>query len=114
MKVKDGSIQESGKKDILGMALGNPEHSGQVRGVEGMVTPTTIHPKLCTTKFLPLLPKKYYLIPRQRCQKLVHPFCVCDGPKYLYKFIALLRKDYYLIPSNNAMKLVCCVPYLLY
>ena len=41
MKVKDGSIQESGQKDILGMALGNPEHSGRVRGVRGMVTPTT-------------------------------------------------------------------------
>ena len=41
MKVKDGSIQESGQKDILGMALGNPEHSGRVRGVGGMVTPTT-------------------------------------------------------------------------
>ena len=41
MKVKDGSIQESGQKDILGMALGNPKHSGRVRGVGGMVTPTT-------------------------------------------------------------------------
>ena len=41
MKVKDGSIQELGQKDILGMALGNPEHSGRVRGVGGMVTPTT-------------------------------------------------------------------------
>ena len=41
MKVKDGSIQESGQKDILGMALGNPKHSGRVRGVRGMVTPTT-------------------------------------------------------------------------
>ena len=54
--------------------------------------------------------------PRQRRQKLVHPFLCndCDGLKYLYKFITLLPKDYYLIPSNNAMKLVCCVPYLLY
>ena len=41
MKVKDGSIQESGQKDILGMALGNPKHSGRVRGVRGMVSPTT-------------------------------------------------------------------------
>ena len=41
MKVKDGSIQESGQKDILRMALGNPKHNGQVRGVGGMVTPTT-------------------------------------------------------------------------
>ena len=70
--------------------------------------------KLCITKFLSLLPKKYYLIPGQRFQKLVHPFYACDGPKYLYKFIASLPKDYYLIPSNNAVKLVCCVPYLLY
>ena len=41
MKLKDGSIQESGQKDILGMTLGNPENSGRVRGVGGMVTPTT-------------------------------------------------------------------------
>lgn len=41
MKVKDGLIQESGQKDILGMALGNPEHGGRVRGAGGMVTPTT-------------------------------------------------------------------------
>ena len=34
MKVKDGSIQESGQKDILGMTLGNPEHNGQVRVLE--------------------------------------------------------------------------------
>ena len=34
MKVKDGSIQESGQKDILGMTLGNPEYSGRVRGVK--------------------------------------------------------------------------------
>ena len=39
MKVKDGSIQESGQKDILGMALGNQERGGRVRGVGGMVTP---------------------------------------------------------------------------
>ena len=41
MKVKDGSIQEQVQKYILGMALGNPEQSGRVRGVGGMVTPTT-------------------------------------------------------------------------
>ena len=50
MKVKDGSIQESGQKDILGMALGNPEHSGRVRGVGGMVTPTTYFNLLKRTK----------------------------------------------------------------
>ena len=55
MKVKDGSIQESGQKDILGMTLGNPEHSGQVRGVGGMVTPTTYFNLLKITKTSELL-----------------------------------------------------------
>ena len=55
MKVKDGSIQESGQKDILGMALGNPEHSGRVRGVGGMVTPTTYFNLLKRTKTSELL-----------------------------------------------------------
>ena len=41
MKVKDGSIQELGQKDMLGMALGNSEHKGRVRGVGGMVMLTT-------------------------------------------------------------------------
>ena len=55
MKVKDGSIQESGQKDILGMALGNPEHSGRVRGVGVMVTPTTYFNILKRTKTSELL-----------------------------------------------------------
>ena len=55
MKVKDGSIQESGQKDILGMTLGNPEHSGRVRGVGGMVMPTTYFNHLKRTKTSELL-----------------------------------------------------------
>ena len=88
--------------------------SHQILSIPGNGAKNLFNIKLSITKFLSLLPKKYYLIPGQRLQKLVHPFCVCDGPKYLHKFITLLPKDYYLIPSNNAMKLVCCVPYLLY
>ena len=55
MKVKDGSIQESRQKDILRMALGNPEHSGRVRGVGGMVTPITYFNLLNRTKTSELL-----------------------------------------------------------
>ena len=55
MKVKNGSIQESRQKDILGMALGNPKHSGRVRGVGGMVTPTTYFNLSKRTKISKLL-----------------------------------------------------------
>ena len=66
------------------------------------------HKILYITKFLPLLPKKYYLVPGQKVPRPGSPiFCVCDGPKYLYKFMTLPLKDYYLIPNNNALKLVC-------
>ena len=73
MKVKDGSIQESGQKDILGMALGNPEHNGRVRGVRGMVTSTTyfnLSKRTKTSEFLQHLleeQKKLNQQQRRRC-----------------------------------------------
>ena len=66
MKVKDGSIHESRQKDILRMALGNPEHSGRVRGVGGMVTPITYFNLLNRTKISELL---QHLLEKQKKKK---------------------------------------------
>jgi hypothetical protein len=44
---KKGDLIVEGSNDVLSQALGTPEHSGRVRGVEGFVTPLTYfgHPK---------------------------------------------------------------------
>ncbi|KAF9619097.1 hypothetical protein IFM89_005111 [Coptis chinensis] len=39
-KVKEGTLEVEGTKDVLTLALGTPEHGGRVRGVGDGVTPT--------------------------------------------------------------------------
>ena len=39
-KKKSGELITEGSNDVLSQALGNPEHSGRVRGVGGFNTPS--------------------------------------------------------------------------
>ena len=54
-KKKKGDLIIEGTNDVLTLALGTPEHSGRVRGVEGFVSPTSYfgllkHRRLAITK----------------------------------------------------------------
>ena len=89
MKVKDGSIQESGQKYILGIALGNPKHSGRVRGVGSMVMPTTYFNLPKRTKTSKLL---QHLLEEQKKLNQQHREDVRKENHYLISYVNFMKK----------------------